>query len=63
MATIINIMADGTICRTQEELLAYMEGKTLPEDAARLIVGFVRKGEKLLREEGDHKAAAAQQQE
>lgn len=50
MATVINIMADGTICRTPEELAAYMDGKTLPPDAARLIVGFIRKGQKLAEE-------------
>lgn len=41
MATVINIMADGSIC---EDLSAYLDDHELPEAAKRLIANCIREG-------------------
>lgn len=46
---VINVMADGTIC---EDLSTYLNDHELPEDAARMVVHFVREGRKLLEPTG-----------
>lgn len=42
--TIINVMADGTVCRTLDELAAYLAGKELPLVTRRLMADFVLAG-------------------
>lgn len=49
--TVINIMADGTIC---DDLSTYIgEEHQLPEDTARMIIEFMREGRRILMEGGD----------
>jgi len=49
--TVINQMADGTICRTPEELREYGRTHPLPPLAKRLIAEFVRDGYRILAEQ------------
>ena len=49
--TVINIMADGTVC---EDLTTYLaQGHQLPEVARRLVVSFIELGYKHRTEQGD----------
>ena len=61
MATVINYMKDGTICRTREELIAYADTHPFPPDAARLILWFIQDGQKKL--EAERRAKLAQGEE
>lgn len=49
---IVNMMADGSICGN---LSTYLETHALPDDAQRLIYGFVRDGQ-AIRKQKKHPA-------
>lgn len=48
--TVIHYMADGTICRTPEELREYGRTHPLPPMAKRLIAEFIEDGYRILAE-------------
>ena len=49
--TVTNIMADGTICRTKEELAEYGRRAEFPDLAKKLMLNFIEAGAALNKRE------------
>lgn len=49
--TVINIMADGTVCRTKEELAEYGKKAEFSDIAKKLMLNFIEAGAALNKRE------------
>lgn len=52
--TVVNIMADGTICRSVEELAEYGKRAEFSDIAKRLMMDFIEAGAALSKKETDN---------